>query len=1835
MMIRKQEKNKRIIGTFLQRLFMAFLVSSSLVTGAYPSQAAPAIRPKTNVPDHFQNIVKTPQKSLTISFQQDQYLLTITKDGTGSGTVTSDPVGIDCGVVCNYDFGETMEVTLIANADIGSTFSGWSGACSGNTDCIVTLSGDEAVTASFTLNQYQLSITKGGNGSGTVSSNPAGIVCGATCSANFDYDTPVTLSAVNATGSTFTGWSGEGCSGTGTCMVTMSAARSVTANFTLNQYQLSVSKSGNGSGTVSSNPAGIVCGVTCAANYNYNTSVTLSAVADTGSTFTGWSGEGCSGTGDCVVSMTAARSVTATFTLNPYQLTVSKSGNGSGTVSSNPAGIACGATCAANYNYNTSVTLSAVADTGSTFTGWSGEGCTGTGTCIVTVNAVKSVTATFTLNQYQLSVNKGGTGSGTVSSNPAGIACGSTCAANYNYNTSVTLSAVADTGSTFTGWSGEGCTGTGNCVVTVSAAKSVTANFTLLYLLTVNKSGAGSGTITSVPAGIDCGITCTHYYDFNTLVTLSAVAAPGSTFTGWSGEGCSGTGTCPATMTAARSVTANFTLNQYQLVVSKSGNGSGTVSSNPAGIVCGATCSANYNYNTSVTLSAVADTGSTFTGWSGEGCTGIGTCVVTVNAVKSVTAAFTLNQYQLSVIKSGTGSGIVISNPAGIACGATCATNFNYNTAVTLTATADIGTVFAGWSGQGCTGTGACVVTVSAAKSVTASFTLLYLLTVNKSGTGSGTVTSVPAGIACGITCTHYYNFNTLVTLSATAVGSTFTSWSGEGCTGTGNCVVTMSAARSVTANFTLNQYQLNVSKTGNGTGTVSSNPAGIACGVTCAFNFNYNTVVTLTATTATGSTFIGWSGEGCTGAGTCVVTMSAARSVTANFTLNLYQLSVTKGGNGSGTVTSHPTGIACGVTCAFSFNYNTVITLTATADIGSVFTGWSGEGCAGTGVCVVTVSAAKAITANFTLLYLLTVNKSGTGSGTVTSIPAGIACGITCTHYYNFNTLVTLSAVAATGSSFTGWSGEGCMGTGACVVTMSAARSVTASFTLNPYTVSVTKIGNGSGTINSNPAGIACGMTCAYTFSYNTVVTLTATAATGTAFTGWSGEGCTGTGACVVTVNAIKSITASFTLNLYQLSIAKSGTGSGTVSSNPAGISCSPTCAANFNYNTVVTLTATAAVGSVFTGWSGQGCTGTGTCVVTVNAAKSVTAGFTLLYLLEVNKSGPGSGTVSSVPEGIACGITCTHYYDFNTQVTLSAVAATGSTFIGWSGDDCTGIDSCVVTMNAYKTVKAKFALNPYELIVTKSGNGSGVVSSNPAGIACGATCTSNFDYSTVVTLTAIADIGSSFAGWSGEGCTGTGNCVVTVSAVKSVSASFTLNQYPLSIMKSGDGFGTVSGNPAGIACGVNCSSNFEYNTVVTLTATADIGSAFTGWSGEGCTGTGVCIVTMSATRAVTARFALLYLLTVNMSGTGSGILNGIPAGIACGITCTHFYDFNTLVTLSAIAAAGSTFTGWSGEGCTGTSTCPVTMSTARSVTANFTLNQYQLSITKSGNGSGTVNITPAGSECTSTCASDFFYNTVVTLTATPAPGWRFFGWEGDLAGLTNPITITMDENKSVTAVFNKYYVFLPAVQHDPIFTDYFNYDSSEIVFNNWEIVPDPDLPPLQNATWFLLNGGEFHGKHMVADHNSKAAAKVYQPRMPASYSVKAKVKLASGSNSGARGGLMFDFLDNTRTYRFVITPGSVSSDNWMVQKLVTGTWIDLAQGRVPNMLSREQYNLLQVNRQGASIKVYLNDALLWSGSDTTYQNGRVGLIIGTPAILGMGDYAEIIFDDFVVDNQ
>lgn len=170
--------------------------------------------------------------------------------------------------------------------------------------------------------------------------------------------------------------------------------------------------------------------------------------------------------------------VCATSSYDSTTVTVSKAGNGAGTVASSPAGINCGTACSATYPAGTSVTLAATPAAGSIFTGWSGGGCAGTAPCTFAGNTSVTVTASFsvaTSTPTSYTVNVAKSGPGTVTSSPSGINCPLSCSATYSTGTTVTLTATPNNTFTFIGWRG-GCSGSSR-TCTVSASTSVSAYF--------------------------------------------------------------------------------------------------------------------------------------------------------------------------------------------------------------------------------------------------------------------------------------------------------------------------------------------------------------------------------------------------------------------------------------------------------------------------------------------------------------------------------------------------------------------------------------------------------------------------------------------------------------------------------------------------------------------------------------------------------------------------------------------------------------------------------------------------------------------------------------------------------------------------------------------------------------------------------------------------------------------------------------------------------------------------------------------------------------------------------------------------------------------------------------------------------------------------------------------------------------------------------------------------------------------------------------------------------------------------------------------------------------
>lgn len=182
---------------------------------------------------------------------------------------------------------------------------------------------------------------------------------------------------------------------------------------------------------------------------------------------------------------------------------------------------------------------------------YSPEVCGATPSAPVTTPPLQQFTLTVSVVKQ---ITTAGTGSGTVTSSPAGVNCGSACAASFNVGSTVTLTAIPAAGSIFAGWSA-GCGGS----ISMNADKTCSATFSAQSVqqvtVTISKTGGGTGTVTSAPSGLDCGSTCAASYSNGAVIALVVTPAAGSTFAGWSGAGC---GSGSMTLTSSINCTAAF-----------------------------------------------------------------------------------------------------------------------------------------------------------------------------------------------------------------------------------------------------------------------------------------------------------------------------------------------------------------------------------------------------------------------------------------------------------------------------------------------------------------------------------------------------------------------------------------------------------------------------------------------------------------------------------------------------------------------------------------------------------------------------------------------------------------------------------------------------------------------------------------------------------------------------------------------------------------------------------------------------------------------------------------------------------------------------------------------------------------------------------------------------------------------------------------------------------------------------------------------------------------------------------------------------------------------------
>ncbi|NBU86614.1 MAG: hypothetical protein EBS13_04750, partial [Verrucomicrobia bacterium] len=529
-------------------------------------------------------------------------------------------------------------------------------------------------------------------------------------------------------------------------------------------------------------------------NFTHGSLASISATPDTGYSFTGWTGDGVADpiSLDTSVDMSESRTISATFSQNSYTLVVVAGDGGS-------------ASGSGHFLHGTQASISATPQLGFSFEGWLGDGLeqNDSTTTLVSMSEPRTVTAIFKNKNYYLDLNSslGGSVSGE---------------GNYTYGDFVPIAAVPQDGYQFEEWSGdiEGNLTSPSRTILIDSNKSITANFIPIpenhLVLSIISNPQNGGT--TIGGGS---------YPNNSTVALSAVPLTGYEFLYWTGLGIEDQNSSHTQVTLKEdlSIIAHFQKKTFNLFITESEGGRTTGQD-------------SYLFGSEANISAVANQGYRFTKWTGAGIktpTATQTEII-ITENQTISANFEIIKYQLSVpVVSGgivTGSGL-----------------YDYGSNVEITATPLPGYSFAGWLGPNLADSFSSTTQVRLTEdsNVTASFDrIVYPLTVN----------STLGGLASG-DGKFYYGYKASIT-ARPSYGYSFLKWNGSGVAEPNLpfTTVSMIEERNVTAEFSVNSYQLNILNSVGGTTTGE----GI---------YNYNSEVSIAATPREGYEFSYWIGDG------------------------------------------------------------------------------------------------------------------------------------------------------------------------------------------------------------------------------------------------------------------------------------------------------------------------------------------------------------------------------------------------------------------------------------------------------------------------------------------------------------------------------------------------------------------------------------------------------------------------------------------------------------------------------------------------------------------------------------------------------------------------------------------------------------------------------------------------------------------------------------------------------------------------------------------------------------------------------------------------------------
>ncbi|MDN3675839.1 choice-of-anchor D domain-containing protein [Flavobacterium paronense] len=1342
-------------------------------------------------------------------------------------------------------------------------------------------------------------------------------------------------------------------------------------------------------GATGASISGLPTGVTGAWASNVYTINGTPSVAGTYNytiTLTGGCGPTVTKTGS--ITVTALPTATISYAGSPYctslasAQSVTQTGTGGGTYSASPAGLTLNAASGAVTPSTSSAGTYTVTYTLST------GGCTITPTASVTITALPVATISYAGNPFckslgtAQSVTQTGTAGGTYSASPAGLTLNaSTGAVTPSTSTSGTFTV------TYTIAAASGCgivtTTTSVTITTIPTAAISYAGSpyctSLASTQSVTQTGTGGGTYSASPAGL-------------TLNAASGAVTPSTSTAGTytvtytlSTGGCTITPTASVTITALPVATISYAGNPFckslgtAQSVTQTGTTGGTYSASPAGLTLNASTGAvTPSTSTAGTFTV------TYTIAAASGCGIVTTTTsVTITTIPTAAISYAGSPYctslasAQSVTQTGTGGGTYSASPAGLTLNAASgAVTPSTSTAGTYTVTYTLST-------GGCTITPTASVTITALPTATISYagspfckSLGTAQSVTQTGTAGGTYSASPAGLTLNAA-------NGDVTPSTSTAGTytvTYTIAAASGCgIVTTTASVTITTIPTAAISYAGSPYckslasAQSVTQTGTGGGTYSASPAGLT------LNAASGAVTPSTSTAGTYTVTYTLSTGGCTITPTASVTITALPVATISYagspfckSLGTAQ-SVTQTGTAGGTYSASPAGLTLNAsTGAVTPSTSTAGTFTVTYTIAAA------SGCG-----IVTTTASVTITTIPTaaisyagspyctsLASAQSVTQTGTGGGTYSASPAGL-------------TLNAASGAVTPSTSTAGtYTVTYTLSTGGCTITPTASVTITAlpvatiSYAGNPFckslgtAQSVTQTGTTGGTYSASPAGLTLNAsTGAVTPSTSTAGTYTVT------YTIAAASGCgIVTTTTSVTITTIPTAAISYAGSPYCTSLAsaqsvtQTGTGGGTYSASPAGLTLNAASGA------VTPSTSTAGTYTVTYTLSTGGCTITPTASVTITALPTATISYagspfckSLGTAQSVTQTGTAGGTYSASPAGLTLNaangdVTPSTSTAGTYTVTYTIAAASGCGIVTTTAS---------VTITTIPTAAISYAGSPYckslasAQSVTQTGTGGGTYSASPSGL------TLNAASGAVTPSTSTAGTYTVTYTLSTGGCTITPTASVTITALPVATISYAGSPFckslgtAQSVTQTGTAGGTYSASPAGLTLNAaNGDVTPSTSTAGTYTVTYTIAAA------SGCgivTTTAPVTITTIPTAAISYAGSpycksLASAQSVTRTGTAGGTYSASPAGLTL--------NAGTGAVTPSTSTAGTytvTYTLSTG-GCTITPTASVTITAIPVATISYTGSPFckslgtAQSVTQTGTTGGTYSASPAG---------------------------------------------------------------------------------------------------------------------------------------------------------------------------------------------------------------------------------------------------------------------------------